>query len=58
MTNVTGEESFHQTCGGQIEDPRHAVALAEAAQQALEQTLRAFEKHRQPVFERLEAKQR
>ena len=22
MTNVTGEESFHQTCGGQIEDPR------------------------------------
>jgi hypothetical protein len=36
----------------------HAVALAEAAQQALEQTLRAFEKHRQPVFERLEAKQR
>jgi PBP1b-binding outer membrane lipoprotein LpoB len=36
----------------------HAVALAEAAQQALEQTLRAFEKHRQQVFERLEAKQR
>ena len=36
----------------------HAVALAEAAQQALEQTLRAFEKHRQQVFERREAKQR
>ena len=35
----------------------HAVAQAEAAQQALEQTLRAFEKHRQQVFERLEAKQ-
>ncbi len=36
----------------------HAVGLAGAAQQALEQTLRAFEKHREQVFERLEAKQR
>ena len=31
------------------------MALAEAAQQALEQTLRAFEKHRQQVFARSEA---
>ncbi len=36
----------------------HATAAAEAAQQALEQSLRVFEKRRQQVFERLEAKQR
>ena len=35
----------------------HSTA-AEAAQQALEQSLRVFEKRRQQVFERLEAKQR
>ena len=36
----------------------HSTAAAEAAQQALEQSLRVFEKRRQQVFERLEAKQR
>jgi hypothetical protein len=34
----------------------HATAPAEAAQQALVGTLRAFEKRRQHIFERLEAK--
>jgi C4-dicarboxylate-specific signal transduction histidine kinase len=36
----------------------HSTAAAEAAQQALEGTLRVFEKRRRQVFERLEAKQR
>jgi hypothetical protein len=36
----------------------HSTAAAEAAQQALEQSLRVFENRRQQVFERLEAKQR
>ena len=35
----------------------HATAPAEAAQEALVGTLRVFEKRRQQVFERLEAKQ-
>jgi hypothetical protein len=36
----------------------HATAPAEVAQQALEGTLRVFEKRRRQVFERLEAKER
>ena len=36
----------------------HSTAAAETIQHTLHQSLRAFEKRRQQVFERLEAKQR
>jgi hypothetical protein len=36
----------------------HSTAAAETIQHALHQSLRAFEKHRQQVFERMEAKRK
>ena len=36
----------------------HSTAAAETIQHALHQSLRAFERHRQQVFERMEAKRK